>query len=72
MDTKWLSYEELGQALGITPASAERLAIRRKWAKKPGHDGRIHVAVPEAFSPLTHQAQQTPAQPRPWWRRLLG
>jgi hypothetical protein len=46
MDTKWLSYEELGEALGITPASAKRLAIRRKWAKKPGNDGRTRVAVP--------------------------
>lgn len=46
MDTKWLSYEELGQALRIAPASAKRLAMRRKWAKKPGNDGRTRVAVP--------------------------
>lgn len=46
MDTKWLSYEELGQALRITPASAKRLVIRRKWAKRPGNDGRTRVAVP--------------------------
>ena len=51
MDAKWLSYEELGQALGITPASAKRLATRRKWAKKPGNDGHTRVAVPKALSP---------------------
>lgn len=46
MDEKWLTYEELGEALGITPASAKRLAIRRKWMKRPGNDGRARVAVP--------------------------
>ena len=46
MDTKLLSYAELGAALGITPASAKRLAIRRAWAKRPGNDGKTRVAVP--------------------------
>ena len=41
-----LSYAELGAALGITPASAKRLAIRRAWAKRPGNDGKTRVAVP--------------------------
>lgn len=46
METKSLTYDELGQALGITPASAKRLAIRRKWHKAPGNDGRTRVTVP--------------------------
>ncbi len=46
MDTKLLTYAELGAALGITAASAKRLAIRRAWAKKPGNDGKARVAVP--------------------------
>jgi hypothetical protein len=46
METKSLTYDELGQALGITPASAKRLAIRRKWPKAPGNDGRTRVTVP--------------------------
>lgn len=46
METRLLTYEELGAALNITPASAKRLAIRRKWAKKPGNDGKSRVAVP--------------------------
>jgi hypothetical protein len=44
--TKSLTYEELGQALRITPASAKRLAIRRKWSKAPGNDGKTRVTVP--------------------------
>lgn len=46
METKSLTYDELGEALGITPASAKRLAIRRKWPKAPGNDGRTRVTVP--------------------------
>jgi hypothetical protein len=46
MDTKLLTYAELAQALGITAASAKRLAIRRGWPKQPGNDGRARVAVP--------------------------
>lgn len=46
MDTKLLTYAELATALGIAPASAKRLAIRRGWAKTPGNDGKARVAVP--------------------------
>src|SRR3954466_13465730 len=46
MDTKLFTYAELAQALGITAASAKRLAIRRGWPKQPGNDGRARVAVP--------------------------
>ena len=45
-DVRWLSYSEMGEVLGITPASAKRLAIRRKWSKRPGNDGLTRVAVP--------------------------
>jgi hypothetical protein len=46
VETKALTYAELGAALGITPASAKRLAIRRAWAKTAGNDGKARVAVP--------------------------
>lgn len=46
METKLLTYAELAEVLGITAASAKRLAIRRGWAKTPGNDGKARVAVP--------------------------
>ncbi len=50
METRWMTYQELGEALKIEPASAKRLAIRRKWPKRPGNDGRARVGVPfDAF-----------------------
>lgn len=46
VETKLLTYAELADALGINPASAKRLAIRRGWQKTPGNDGKARVAVP--------------------------
>src|SRR3954464_10340367 len=46
METRLLTYAELADALGITAASAKRLAIRRRWPKKPGNDGKSRVVVP--------------------------
>ena len=45
-DFRWLSYAELGQACGISTASAIRLAYRRKWRRQDGNDGTVRVAVP--------------------------
>jgi hypothetical protein len=45
-DLRWLSYGELGQARGISTASAIRLAFRRKWRRQDGNDGAVRVAVP--------------------------
>jgi hypothetical protein len=45
-DVRWLSYSELGQARGISTASAIRLVFRRKWRRQDGNDGTVRVAVP--------------------------
>ena len=45
--TRWLSYDDMAAALGITPDSARRLATRPKWPRRMGNDGRARVAVPE-------------------------
>jgi hypothetical protein len=45
-DLRWLSYGELGQARGISTASAIRLAFRRNWRRQDGNDGTVRVAVP--------------------------
>jgi hypothetical protein len=44
-----LTYEALAERLGINIASARRLALRRRWQKGKGNDGRAIVQVPEDF-----------------------
>jgi peptidoglycan hydrolase CwlO-like protein len=42
-----MTYDEMAEALGITPDSARRLAARNKhWPRRPGNDGRTRVGVP--------------------------
>jgi hypothetical protein len=45
-ETRWLTYDDMAEALNITPDSARRLATRHKWPRRPGNDGRALVAVP--------------------------
>lgn len=45
-DITWMTYAELGEARGISTASAKRLAIRRHWRRHRGNDGTARVAVP--------------------------
>lgn len=47
MDGQWVSYQELGVRLGCTPEAARRRAIRGKWARMPGNDGRTRVLLPD-------------------------
>ena len=42
-DMPSLTYAELAQALKITPASANKLARRRRWPRVPGNDGKAIV-----------------------------
>jgi hypothetical protein len=64
-----LTYAELAEALKITPASANKLARRRRWPRVPGNDGKARVAVPEDAvvrrdSPRT--SPRTAPRPAPW------
>src|SRR5579862_3357442 len=43
---RWMTYAELGEARGISTASATRLAFRRKWRRQGGNDKTARVAVP--------------------------
>lgn len=46
-----LTYAELAQRLAIKPASAKRLAQRRKWRRVVGNDGIARVHVPLSAVP---------------------
>ena len=41
-----MTYAELADVRGISAASAERLARRRRWARQAGNDGVVRVLVP--------------------------
>jgi hypothetical protein len=41
----WLTYVELGERLRITPDAARQKAIRGRWRKQKGNDGKARVLV---------------------------
>ena len=45
-DTRWLTYDEIAAALGITPDSARRLVARKRWPRRAGNDGKARIGVP--------------------------
>jgi hypothetical protein len=44
---KWMTYDELAAAMGINRESARQLAIRKRWGRRKGNDGKARVGVPE-------------------------
>ena len=46
---EWVSYSELAQRRGIDRDSASRLAVRHRWRRRKGNDGRAHVLVPADY-----------------------
>src|SRR4051812_4239356 len=50
-DTVRVTYPELARARGVTVMSAKRIALRHRWPKQIGNDGRTRVIVPVSALP---------------------
>ncbi len=44
---RWLTYDEIAAEMSIERESARQLAIRKRWARQRGNDGKARVGVPE-------------------------
>ena len=51
MDGVWTTYNEAAARLGVTPEAVRRRAIRNKWARMPGNDGKTRVMIPNEAHP---------------------
>lgn len=63
-DVVVLTYAELGDRLAIKPASAKRLAQRRKWHRVIGNDGAARIHVPLDVIPQSVTSNDPPDRPR--------
>jgi regulator of protease activity HflC (stomatin/prohibitin superfamily) len=61
--TTWLTYDELAARLGIERESARQLAIRKRWTRQRGNDGKARVAVPDEALPSLAPADDTGHDP---------
>jgi hypothetical protein len=48
----WMTYDEVAGRLAIKRRSAERLAARKRWPRRPGNDGRVRIGVPSDALPV--------------------
>jgi hypothetical protein len=58
-DVPSLTYQELGDRLGINAEAARAIARRRRWPTMRGNDGRARISVEEAE--LAAESVRTPA-----------
>jgi hypothetical protein len=54
MDTGWLTYSEAAERLGSTAEAVMYRAIRGKWPRMRGNDGRARVQVPDERPSAAH------------------
>jgi hypothetical protein len=60
MAETWLTYADLAKALGITPEAARQKAIRGRWRRQRGNDGKALVLVDVEAEKATHSPRRRP------------
>jgi hypothetical protein len=49
MSGDWLTYRELAVRLGVSVEAARRRALRARWVKQAGNDGKSRVLLPDDY-----------------------
>ena len=49
MSGDWLTYRELADRLGVSVEAARRRALRARWARQSGNDGKARVHLPDDY-----------------------
>ena len=62
---EWLTYQQTGERLGISPEAVRQRARRLHWRHQRGNDGRTLIQLPESEEPRTpvRLTVQTGVQP---------
>jgi hypothetical protein len=61
-DSKWLTYAEAGDRLGVSAEAARAKANRKHWRKQTGNDGLARIMLPVDL-PVTTRARSPGHQP---------
>jgi hypothetical protein len=51
----WVSYAELAERLGISPEAARQKAIRARWQRQRGEDGKARILVDVEEAAAAHR-----------------
>ena len=64
MAERWLTYQQAGDALGMSAEAARQRARRLGWRTQPGNEGRALVLVPDGMEVRPRRPPvQPPGQP---------
>ena len=58
----WLTYSGLAKALGTTPEAARQKAIRGRWRRQRGNDGKALVLVDLEAEKASHAPRKRPEE----------
>jgi len=62
MDGEWLTYEQAAERLNISPEAIRQRAIRHRWARTAGNDGRARVHLPDDVRPASGRSNRKPVR----------
>jgi chromosome segregation ATPase len=62
MAETWLTYRELAQALDISAEAARQKAIRGRWPRQRGNDGKARILVDLEAEKAAHTPFRRPAK----------
>jgi hypothetical protein len=63
MDGDWLSYREAAERLGVTAENVRHRAIRGRWPRMRGNDGRARVQIPDTLPNPVRTPSERPDKP---------
>ncbi len=62
MAETWLTYRELAQALDISAEAARLKAVRGRWPRQRGNDGKARILVDLEAEKAAHTPRRRPAK----------
>jgi hypothetical protein len=65
MSDTWLTYAEAAERLGTTVEAVRQRAIRGRWKRTQGNDGRARLMLPDGERTPSERAPRTPVQTPP-------
>jgi hypothetical protein len=63
MSDDWLSYREAAERLGATPEVVRHRAIRGRWPRMRGNDGRARIQIPDPGPNPVRTPSERPNKP---------
>ena len=65
MSDTWLTYAEAAEKLGTSVEAVRQRAIRGRWQRTAGNDGKARIRLPDGERTPSERAPRTPVQPPP-------